>query len=144
MAVADRWHKTRPQAGLDDGSYTDPASGNVTFRPYAEDWRKNRTHDVNTAERVERQLRLHVYPVIGHRTMRELGKRPSLTQAWIAGMKLSPLSALQVIRTVSSVYIAAIDDGVVTRNPVQAQSVLPGRSCPSARRSRGPSPWSTR
>ena len=55
--------------------------------------------------------------------MRELAKRPSLTQAWITGLKLAPSSAGQVIRDVSSVYIAAIDDGVMNRNPLRAQSV---------------------
>jgi integrase len=51
------------------------------------------------------------------------GKRPSLIQAWISGMQLGPGSARQVIRDVSSVFIAAIDDGLVARNPVQAKSV---------------------
>ncbi len=113
--------KVRTQ--LDDGSYTDPSSASVTFRAFAEDWRRSRTHDVQTAARIERQLRLHVYPVIGDRTMRELGKRPSVIQAWIVGLKLAPSSARQVIRDVSSVFVAAADDGLVTRNPVQARSV---------------------
>ena len=82
--------RTRTQ--LHDGSYIDPSAGNVTFKAYPEDWRKSRTHDVNTAKRIELQLRLHVYPIIGHRTMRELAQRPSLTQAWIAGLKLVPSS----------------------------------------------------
>jgi len=113
--------KVRTQ--LDDGTYTDPLAAAVTFRAFAEDWRKTRTHDVRTAGRVERQLRLHVYPVLGDRTMRELGKRPSVIQAWISGLRLAPSSAGQVIRDVSSVFIAAADDGLVSRNPLQARSV---------------------
>jgi integrase len=108
---------------LDDGSYVNPANANTTFRVFAEDWRRARTHDVTTAGRIERELRLHVYPAIGHRTLRELGGRPSLTQAWISGMKMAPGSARQVIRDVSSIFIAAIDDGLIARNPVQAKSV---------------------
>jgi integrase len=114
----------RTQAALDDGSYIDPAAGSITFRKFAEDWRKNRPHDPNTARRVELQLRLHVYPAIGDRTMRELGKRPSLTQAWIAGIRLAPPSALQVIRDVSAIYIAAAEDGVISRNPLASKSVV--------------------
>ncbi len=76
-----------------------------------------------TAERIERELRLHVYPFIGGRSLRDLAKRPSLTQAWISGMKLAASSKRQVIRDVSSVYVAAIDDGLINRNPTQAQSV---------------------
>jgi integrase len=114
----------RTQATLDDGSYIDPSSGEVTFRKFAEDWRKNRPHDPNTARRIELQLRLHVYPAVGHRTMRELGKRPSLTQAWIAGIKLAPSSAGQVIRDVSAIYIAAVEDGVMSRNPLASKAVI--------------------
>jgi hypothetical protein len=55
---------------LDDGTYIDPASTNVTFRAFAEDWRKARTHGAGTADHLERRLRLHVYPVIGRRTLR--------------------------------------------------------------------------
>ena len=108
---------------LDDGSYINPADANTAFQEFAEDWRRSRIHDVVTADRVERELRLHVYPAIGHRTLRELEKRPSLTQAWISGMNLSSSSARQVIRDVSSIFIAAIDDGLIGRNPVQAKSV---------------------
>jgi integrase len=111
------------RAQLDDGSYVDPASSSVTFRAFAEDWRKSRTHGAGTAANLERRLRLHAYPAIGHRTMRELGKRPSLIQAWIAGLQLAPGSARLVIRDASAVFLAAIDDGIVTRNPVQAKSV---------------------
>ena len=50
------------KTALDDGSYVDPKDANTTFKELAEDWRKTRTHDVTTAARIERELRLHVYP----------------------------------------------------------------------------------
>jgi integrase len=124
------------KVSLDDGSYIDPGDAEGTFQPYAEEWRKARVHDEVTGILVERQLRLHVYEdpatpgrtptgalALGHRKWRDLGRRPSLTQQWIAGMKLGPGSSTQVIRTVSSVIISAIDDGLIGRNPTQAQSV---------------------
>jgi integrase len=81
-------------------------------------------------------LRLHVYPVIGRRTLRELSKRPSLIQAWISGIRLAPSSAGLVIRDVSSVFLAAIDDGLITRNPIHAKSVA--RPRPEERKAQ---PW---
>jgi hypothetical protein len=54
---------------LDTGGYIDPKAGQVTLRGYAETWRKTQTHDLPTAERIERSLRLHVYPVIGRETV---------------------------------------------------------------------------
>jgi integrase len=131
------------KVSLDDGSYIDPSDAGGTFQAYAEEWRKTRTHDEVTAILVERQLRLHVYPdpahpgrtpsggiPLGHRTWRDLGKRPSITQAWIAGMKLAAGSKIQVIRTVSSIFIAAIDDGLIGRNPTQAKSVQRPKPAP--------------
>lgn len=121
---------------LDTGNYVDPSRADITFREYAEDWRQGRSHDIVTADRIERNLRRHAYPVIGGRRMRELEQRPSLTSAWIAGMKLAESSKLQVVKDVSQVYVAAIDDGVISRNPTLAKSV--SRPRPDRKRAR---PW---
>ena len=109
------------QVGTDPGA--DPGRGDVTFREYAEDWRKARTVDPVTAERIEQRLRIHAYPVIGARKMRDLSRRPSLTQAWISGMTCAPGTARMVVGDVSAVFDAAADDGIVTRNPTRAKSV---------------------
>lgn len=50
-----------PSIGLDNGSYTNPASGDTPFETYAEDWRKARTNDESTAISLELEFRLHVY-----------------------------------------------------------------------------------
>lgn len=62
------------------GSYVDPAAGRVMFRNFAEDWRRVQVHRPSTAQSVEQQLRLHVYPVIGHRPLAAV--RPSETRPW--------------------------------------------------------------
>lgn len=124
------------QASLDSGTYISPASGETTFAEYAEDWRKARTHDESTAIGVEHQFRLHVYadpgnpgrtrrggPALGHHQLRNLAKRPSLCQQWIAGLSLADSSKLKVIGRVSEVFAAAVDDGLITRNPLHAGSV---------------------
>jgi integrase len=121
---------------LADGSYVDPAAGQVTFRSFAEDWRKNRVHDDVTAERVETNLRLHVYSEdgrggrtprggvsIGDYSLKTLAKRPSLLQAWIAGMPLGANTKLLVIGYVSQVFKAAVADRIIAANPLKADSV---------------------
>lgn len=111
------------QHQLDTGTYVAPADANTPFQTFAEDWRKSRPHDVPTAIRVEGEFRKHVYPVIGARPLRELAKRPTISQAWISGLQLAPSSANQVIRDVSAVFSAAMDDGLIPRNPLRARSV---------------------
>src|SRR5712691_11768381 len=138
MAVYDRWHKSRPKP--DEAQCREHKQVPTADHGIGDRWqvrwrdedgkqlkrnfdRKTGTHDVWTAGGVERNLRLHAYPAIGHRTLRELAQRPSLIQSWIAGIKLAPGSARLVITQVSAIFVAAIDDGLIARNPLNAKSV---------------------
>jgi integrase len=119
------------RTALRKGTYVDPSAGQVTFRSFAEDWRPNRGHDTVTAGRVEANLRNHVYSQDGRggRTPRggvsigdypigTLAKRPSLLQAWIAGLPLGANTKLLVIGYVSQVFAAAVADLIIPSNPL--------------------------
>jgi integrase len=134
-ADAERTDKTI-QAQLVAGTYVDPTAGDVTFRAYAEEWRRTRMHDIATAELIESNLRLHAYPAdrtpgrtkgggpsVGDYPLRSLAKRPTLLQAWIKGLALGPNTARLVIGYVSQVFSAAVDDGLIPRNPLSARSI---------------------
>jgi integrase len=121
------------------GTFVDPAAGQVTFREYAEEWRKGRTHDIVTAQHIEAAFRLRVYPVIGDHPMRLLAQRPSIVQAWISGVQMHPNSVRQVIKGVSQVFTAAIEDGIIPRNPLAARSVQKPKRLVSE-----VTPWSAR
>ena len=122
---------------LADGSYVDPAAGKVSFRSYAEQWRKARMHDLATAERIEAAFRNHAYsaagtpgktvaggPAIGDYPLRTLARTPSLLQGWIAGLTtLHPNTARKVISDVSQVFKAAVADRIIPANPLQADSI---------------------
>jgi integrase len=129
-------HAAKVATQLADGSYVDPKAGQVTFRSFAEDWRKNRVHDATTAERVEANLRNHVYSEdgkggrtprggvsIGDYPMRILARRPSLIQSWLKGIPMAPNSQLLVIGYVSQVFRAAVADKIIAANPLHAGSV---------------------
>lgn len=132
------------QGKLVTRTYTDPKSAEETLRDYAEQWRKSRKMDVNAAADVERRFRLHVYEgtpgsgrtlrggvAIGQHPLGVLAARPSLTAAWITAMPLAPSSALHVVCDVSAVYTAAMDDGIIGRDPTKSPSVdrpQPGKS----------------
>ena len=129
-------HAAKIATQLADGSYVDPKAGQVTFRSFAEDWRKNRVHDTATAERVEANLRNHVYSEdgkggrtprggvsIGDYPMRILARRPSLIQSWLKGIPMAPNSQLLVIGYVSQVFRAAVADKIIAANPLKADSV---------------------
>lgn len=117
------------------GTFIDERAGKVTLREYGEQWRKTQTHDHPTAERIERNLRNHVYEgdgrvktptgriAIGGYPMLVLSKRTSLIRSWIADLRLHPNSARLLFDTVSAIFDAAVDDRIIARNPFKAKSV---------------------
>lgn len=130
-------------------TYVDPSLAEVTFQAYAEQWRRSRGHDVERAATIERQLRRHCYPdpdhpdrtpgggvPIGQHALGVLAQRASLTQGWITAMPLAPSTAQEVVKAASAVYRAAMDDGIIGRDPTRAASVKrPARGPVKAR------PW---
>jgi integrase len=122
---------------LAEGSYIDPAAGQVTFRSFAEDWRRNRMHDLSTAGMVEANFRNHAYSAdgrggrtpmggvsIGDFPMKILGKRPSLVQAWIAGLPLdSPNTRRLIVSYVGQVFKAAVADRVIASDPMKSSVI---------------------
>ena len=127
---------TAVKSGLKAGTYIDPQAGKITFREKAEQWRTSRTHDLATAQRIKSEFENHVYsdpenpgrtrkggPAIGDYQIGALAKQPSVIQGWIAGLKLHPNSARPVIADVSQVFTAAVDDHIISRNPLSARSI---------------------
>jgi hypothetical protein len=77
-------------------------------------------------DKVERALRLHVYPLLGDRRIG--GIRPSEVQAWVTGVELAPSTAAVVLGHVSVIFRAAVRDRIIASNP--AEGVRP----PAARK----------
>src|SRR4051794_12562970 len=63
-ADAER-HDVNVRADLSRGQYVDPVAGKVTVKAYGEAWRAGQLHNGATADRIERTLRVHVYPGLG-------------------------------------------------------------------------------
>jgi integrase len=112
-------------ADLNRGIYTDPAAGKVTVRTYAKSWLAAQTFDPSTREATELRLRLHIFPELGGRELRAL--RPSVVQAWTRSLqqRLASNYVRVVFANLSAVLSAAVDDGLIGRNPCRAGSVRP-------------------
>jgi len=50
--------------------------------------------------------------------MRTLAQRPSILQAWIAGLNGHPNTIRKIAGDVGQVFYAAVDDGIIARNPL--------------------------
>lgn len=135
-------------ADLNAGTYIDPKAANGTFGDYALERVANKGGDAVTVATRLGMLANHVladpgHPgrtksgalAIGHHSWADLGRKVSITRDWMNSLPLAPSSANQVIRLVSSVFIAAMDDGLIGRNPTRASSaarpkVTPRRAQP--------------
>ena len=119
------------------GTYVDDRAGRVTFAVYAEEWRRHRTHDPETARRIRSEFANHVYAdggnargrtakggvALGDHELGVLSRRPTLIQEWIKSMPVSANTKLLIIRDVNQVFRAAIADGKIAKNPLRASLI---------------------
>lgn len=112
---------------LNSGTYIDPASGKVKLRTYADQWQASLSLDMVSLTNIASRFNNHVYPLIGDAAMGQLAKRPSMIQSWIKRMEaelgLSPTTIRDTVGWVSMMFNAAVDDGVVSRNPCLVGSI---------------------
>lgn len=115
---AARAHLVDVEARLRSGSYIDVVTGQQTFQEYAERWRREQLHHrASTAAAAESQLRLHVYPVVGHMPMSSI-RRPAVQQLVNeAAEKLAPATTHGVYALVATVFRSAVLDGVIHTTP---------------------------
>src|ERR671911_2870095 len=73
------------------GSYTPRSAGQVTVTDYATEWTGRRHWRPATADRVERELRLHILPTLGQRPLASL--RRGHIEEWAARLPLAASSA---------------------------------------------------
>jgi integrase len=115
-ARAQQWLDTET-AKLVRGDWVDPKAGTVTFRDFAESWRKAQAHRASTRRSVEEHLRLHVYPSIGDRPMRAI--RTSDIQGLVRRLsnRLAPGTIEVVYGRVVAVFRAAVRDRLIAVSP---------------------------
>ena len=111
------------------GHYIDPDAGKVRFDDYAAQWLAAQTFEEGTVEMVELRFRLHVMPHLGSRNLVDV--QPSTIQGWLRTLTgLSGNYQKVMYANVSSVFTAAVDDGLIPKNPCKAPSVRRPKSDP--------------
>jgi hypothetical protein len=120
---ADAW-LAQVAADMTRGQYVDPAAGKVTFQQFATQWLASQTTDVSTIVAMELRFRLHVFPHIGSRSLSAF--QPGHIRTWARALKDSGIASSYqrvIFANVSSAFAAAVDDGIIARNPCRAGSV---------------------
>lgn len=101
----------------------------VPFETYARKWLDAQTFEETTREAVELRLRLHAFPAPGDRNFSDV--QPSAIQGWLRTLaELAPTYRKVVFANVSTIFTAAVDDELISKNPCKAASVRRPRSDP--------------
>lgn len=118
---ADR-HATKVESDKLRGEYVDPDAGRVRLRAFAQDWLNAQTFDPTTRRIRETHLK-HINHELGDRQLKSL--RPSTIQGWLGGLsqRFAATYVKAMCNTLSQILSAAVDDGLIVRNPCQAKSV---------------------
>src|ERR1700676_2615588 len=105
------------------GGYVDPSEGKITFMSYAEEWRSGQMHRKGTEAQIETNLRLHVYPRIGHRAIASIrqseiqGLVRSMIEGEGTGHPLAPPTVTPTPPWSGSIFASAVPDRVTPASP---------------------------
>lgn len=121
-ADAQRW-LDQVTSDLVRGSYVDPKAGQLRFARFADEWLAAQTFNVSTHEAVELRLRVHILPTFGKLELKAI--RPSTVQAWLRDRQANcaPTHVRVLLANLSTILSAAVDDGLLARNPCESRSV---------------------
>ena len=112
------------EAELLRGTYLDPDGGKVLLRAYAAQWlASRRSLDVSSRRTIGARIDRHILPVLGDRRLDQLARSPSIVSGWLAGVTAGPVYTRDILSTLSAILGAAVDDGLITRNPCRTRSV---------------------
>jgi len=100
------------------GSYVPPAAGRMRVEDYTAEWMERRRAGWReaTAQRYEREMRLHVLPILGRWPLAAV--RREHVERWASELQLQPSSVAAVAQTLSAMFAAAVEDGRLSSNPV--------------------------
>jgi integrase len=113
---AERW-LTKVEHDKLTGSYVDPAASRITVAAYAATWlmRMRPTWAPSTFDIVSSSLVRHIVPTFGERPIGSV-KRSDI-EAWAASLPLQPSTVATVRQHLGQLLAAAVDDGLIPRNP---------------------------
>jgi integrase len=111
------------EADKQRGTYVDPVAGRKAFDEYAESWLRTHQLDESSRESTEYRVRKHIIPFFGKRALS--GISPSLVKEWDTSMVgvLAVTTRSTAFAHLSAILTAAVDDGLIAKNPCSAKSV---------------------
>jgi integrase len=106
------------------GDYVDPAKGKKPFDEFAESWLLTHQMDESSRVGVRSRIRNHLIPFFGKRAVAAI--QPSTVREWIVWLvsrQLADNTRVVLFAHLSAILTAAVDDGLIAKNPCSARSV---------------------
>jgi integrase len=105
------------------GSYVDDRAGQMLFGEYASAWLERQVMAPTSLEAVRLRLRVHIGPEWGSWQLRSI--TPAAVQRWVRRLQdeVSSSYARVIVTNFGAIFRAAVEDGLVVRNPVQSSAV---------------------
>ena len=106
------------------GTYVDPAAGKQPFDEFAERWLRSHPLDESTRQTVRSRVRNHLIPYFRGRAIGAI--RPSTIRDWdreLITKQLAVNTRVVLFAHLSGIMTAAVDDGLIVKNPCSAKSV---------------------
>lgn len=105
------------------GTYIDPAAGRKPFAEFAEAWLRTHQLDESSRETTQFRVRKHIIPFFGRRPVSAI--TPGLVREWDASLigVLAVATRSTAFAHLSAILTAAVDDGLIAKNPCAAKSV---------------------
>ncbi|SDT38238.1 tyrosine-type recombinase/integrase [Actinoplanes derwentensis] len=107
------------------GDYVDPAKGKKPFDEFAGSWLLTHRFDESTRVGVRSRIRNHLVPFFGKRAVAAI--QPSTVRewlSWLVGRGLADNTRVVLFAHLSGILTAAVDDGLIAKNPCSARSVV--------------------
>ena len=115
---AQRW-LTDQRAAIDQGTWIDPAAGDVTLGEWADAWMAARQVRPSTRARDESYLRNHVRPRFGSVPLKAISQPDVVSFVGeLNGKGLAPATVAKCVQLLGAMMEAAADAGKIRRSPV--------------------------
>lgn len=107
------------------GSYVDPVAGRIAFREYAEKWLRTNAVDESTRESTGSRIKNHLLPFFGAMQLKDI--KPASVREWDRRLSARYAPGTRAVSFVilKAILSAAVDDGLIPKNPCSAKSVTP-------------------
>lgn len=111
--------KSQVEQELRNGSYVDSQAGRIKFRDYAAQWLDNQISRETTRINYERNLRLHINPAFGNRSIATIRRSDVLALVKTLNATHAPNSVRAVVELAAAIFNAAVFDRLIARTPVE-------------------------